>query len=112
MTITYALGPLISTPFIHAIYIVAAEEYREDITSDAGKLYKEAADKIKGFADPGVNRQGSILSGMEKILDDMGSSAFNIMVQPSLTALSMISLIYSGWALRVMESLNRFVHTM
>lgn len=74
MTITYALGPLISTPLIHAIYIVAAEEYREDITSDAGKLYKEAADKIKGFADPGVNRQGSILSGMEKILDDMGSA--------------------------------------
>ena len=67
MLITYALETLSASEFIDEIQIVSAQEWRDAIISDAQK-HKIRADKLKGFSSPGANRQISILSGMQGIL--------------------------------------------
>ena len=67
MLITYALESLVKAEDIHSIVIVAHECWHDQILNDA-KFNKISVEKILGFAAPGVNRQSSILNGMEKIL--------------------------------------------
>lgn len=67
MIVTYALEPLLNSPLIDAVWIVAEHEWREVIVSDAGKLGLNTV-KIKGFAVPGVTRQVSIWNGLHNIL--------------------------------------------
>ena len=67
MLITYAIETLSASEFIDEIQIVSAQEWRDAIISDAQK-HKIRADKLKGFSNPGTNRQTSILSGMQGIL--------------------------------------------
>lgn len=57
--ISYCLETFERSPETDAIVVVASEEYRDLIRSLF--LQKE---KLVGFADPGVNRQLSILSGL------------------------------------------------
>lgn len=67
MLITYALAALAESPFIDKILIVSEQEWRESILSDAEKS-SVPLDKMMGFAMPGVNRQTSIINGMQEIL--------------------------------------------
>ncbi len=67
MMITCAIKPILSCEKIDSVYIVANDERRDLIMSDV----KEAGlnvSKIKGFANPGTNRQKSILNGILEIL--------------------------------------------
>lgn len=73
MLISYALEALAGSPFLDRILIVAEEDWREPILSDAAKA-GVPVDKIMGFALPGFNRQASIISGMREILRQMGES--------------------------------------
>ena len=57
--IAYCIDVLRSSPDIDRIVVVASPEYRDLIRS----LFSDG-DKLLGFADPGENRQLSILSGM------------------------------------------------
>ncbi len=67
MLITCALKPLLASPFIDDVWIVAGYEWREHIIADAKKAELDIG-KIRGFADPGLNRQSSILSGLRGIV--------------------------------------------
>ncbi len=67
MMVTYAIKPLILSDRIDEVYIVAENEWREQIVSDV-KAAGFDISKIKGFANPGTNRQTSILNGMQEIL--------------------------------------------
>jgi 2-C-methyl-D-erythritol 4-phosphate cytidylyltransferase len=60
--IAYCISALESSADIDRIVVVAAEEYRDLIRS----LFSDK-DKFFGFADPGDNRQLSILSGMNAL---------------------------------------------
>lgn len=67
MLITYALEPLLASPLVDEVQIVAWQQWHEAILKDlrgAGL----AADKIAGFSLPGANRQGSILNGIQNII--------------------------------------------
>ena len=66
MLITYALEPLLSSQYVDAVYIVAAHEWRMLILEDAERAGL-AISRIKGFAEPGRNRQYSILNGLRSI---------------------------------------------
>ena len=76
MVITYAIRPLLMSRHIDAIVVVADEKWRGEISKDL-----ESENASLHFADPGNNRQLSILSGMEKALKICGgeesSSAVN-----------------------------------
>ena len=67
MLITYSLETLIRSSRIDAIQIVAEPGWREHIIADAKKR-DLCTDKIMDFAMPGVNRQASILNGLESII--------------------------------------------
>lgn len=67
MLITYALEPLLVSPHIDAVKIVAEQRWRDAILRDA-RLAGLPIGKISGFAIPGANRQSSILNGLEDIL--------------------------------------------
>ena len=64
--ISYCLETFERSPETDAIVVVAAEEYRDLIRSLF--LKKE---KFAGFADPGENRQLSILSGLSRLRDTL-----------------------------------------
>ncbi len=66
MLITYALAALAESPFLDRILIVAEESWRENILCDAEK--SGYAGKIMGFAQPGSNRQASVINGLREIL--------------------------------------------
>lgn len=66
LLISYALAALAESPFIDRILIVAEEEWREAILSDAAAGGVPAG-RVMGFALPGVNRQGSVINGMQEI---------------------------------------------
>ncbi|MFV0518780.1 MAG: IspD/TarI family cytidylyltransferase [Lachnospirales bacterium] len=67
MIITYSIQVLVNNPLISQILIVAEEKWRNSILDDAIKNGIEV-DKIKGFAQPGFNRQASIISGMNELV--------------------------------------------
>ncbi len=66
MMLLYALEPFALSEYINNIIIVADESYHEKIESE---IYAEAAlsEKFLGFADPGENRQLSILNALTEI---------------------------------------------
>lgn len=75
MMISYSLFSLIRNPQIDGIYIVAHETWRDGIVQDIKNVIADSGKaentdwnhKIIGFADPGENRQCSILNAMEQI---------------------------------------------
>ncbi len=73
MVITYAIKPLLVSARIDAIVIVADEMWCEQISEEIDRLDpKHTAEWDKKqilFADPGENRQLSILSGMERAME-------------------------------------------
>ena len=92
MMITYALSALCSSNEIDEVIIVADESWRREIIDDINKVManKESGDdKIRGFAEPGATRQGSILNGMEAIgidtIDDADTVLIHDAARPNLT---------------------------
>lgn len=67
MLITYALEPLLDSPLIDAVEIVAERTWQEAILQDAGQAGLSVW-KVSGFATPGTNRQSSIINGLKDIL--------------------------------------------
>ena len=72
--ITYALHAFFCCEKTDQIYIVAEKPYRDEILEDA-LSYGMDTEKIKGFALPGENRQGSILNGMRAMIGDIAADA-------------------------------------
>ena len=70
MMITWVLMTMTASPCIDSIYIVAQEEWRGPILEDM-KESGSSVQKIRGFADPGKNRQLSIINGIEAAVSDM-----------------------------------------
>ena len=71
MVISYCLETLLRSEWIDFVVIVAEESWRERISEDIGAEQEEpgiyrAFGKMLCFADPGANRQLSILNGMER----------------------------------------------
>ena len=73
MMVTLSLAALLRSPHIDRVHIVADEAWREDISADA-EDEGLPMDKLGDFAEPGVNRQGSILNAMEVILKQGGEA--------------------------------------
>ncbi len=65
MMVTHALKSLLKSDHVDVIYIVAAEEWQQEIIRDAEDM-KYDTSKIRGFALPGENRQLSILNGLRE----------------------------------------------
>lgn len=70
LMITWAVETLLTSRHIDRIYIVADEERRDVILEDIGKAGL-SPQKIRGFAEPGDNRQLSIRNGLDRIISDM-----------------------------------------
>lgn len=69
MMVTHALRALLLTDRVDKVYIVCADEWRDDILNDV----KEAGlneGKIAGFAKPGDTRQLSIFNGLNFIIEE------------------------------------------
>lgn len=67
LLITYSLETLAISTDIDWIQIAAEESWRGSIIADA-REHNIPIEKIKGFTEPGHNRQASILNGMKDIL--------------------------------------------
>ena len=74
MMVTFALRTLLMCSRIDAVYVVAESKWRSLILADCNRS-GFSTDKIKGFADPGINRQASILNGMEEIINRVSGAA-------------------------------------
>ncbi len=77
MMVTHALHSLLCSDRIDRLYIVCADEWRDEITEDV----KEAglnAGKIAGYAKPGDTRQLSILNGLNYIIEENRSGNTDI----------------------------------
>lgn len=68
MLLTRAMEPLLASPLIHGVEIVAEEAWRGAILEDVRSAGLDAG-KITGFASPGANRQSSILNGLKNIIE-------------------------------------------
>lgn len=69
MIISYCLCTFMECDEIDAIWIVADKSWQEDISSEVDVLVKVNGyqSKLKGFSNPGDNRQLSILNGLRDI---------------------------------------------
>lgn len=67
MMITVALKVLLKSDHIDGICIVADDDWREEIKKDASSAGVDT-DRILSYANPGDNRQLSILNGMDEII--------------------------------------------
>lgn len=67
MMVTWALKALLECDAVDSVYIVAEHEWRELIEEDVDKAGLDTG-KIGGYAIPGINRQTSILNGMQEII--------------------------------------------
>ncbi len=65
--ITYALDVLMRHKDIDAVQIVAANEYREEISDQIDIYIPEFKDKFAGFSEPGETRQLSIVTALVDI---------------------------------------------
>ncbi len=74
MLVTYALEPLLTSPLIDRVAIVADQAWREAVLEDVRKAGM-GTEKITGFADPGRNRQGSILNGLQLIISQINKQS-------------------------------------
>lgn len=84
--ISYCMETLSGHSGIDAIQIVAEEEWQELISEGMKELAKT---KFKGFSKPGVNRQLSILNGLEDIRGYAGDSSYVLIhdaARPMLSA--------------------------
>lgn len=70
LMITWAIETLLVSQYIDRVYIIAEEEWHDLIMEDIKKAGMPAQ-KIKGFAKPGKNRQLSIRNGLALIVSDM-----------------------------------------
>lgn len=66
MLITYCLESLLAYPLIDAVQIVAEDEWKKEILSDA-EGEKLDIKRIRGFSIPGAERQSSIFHALEDI---------------------------------------------
>ncbi len=66
MMVTYALKPVLDSGHVDKVYVVCADEWREDMIRDVEAAGLDAK-KIAGFAQPGDTRQLSILNGLKLI---------------------------------------------
>ena len=67
MMVTLALKVLLECNAVDRVYIVAENEWRRPIEEDAVNAGLDTG-KFRTFADPGKNRQTSILNGLREIL--------------------------------------------
>lgn len=74
MMTSYALKPLLNSKHIDKVYTVADSVWLKEIISDAEKAGLDC-EKIAGTAEPGANRQMSILNGMKAILKDINDAS-------------------------------------
>ena len=65
MMVTYALETLLRSPRVDTVCVVADPSWRDEIRQDVDGLVD--AGKLRGFADPGENRQCSIWNALKKI---------------------------------------------
>ena len=63
--VSYAAEALLKSPHIDVLWIVAEDRWREAIRTDLGDMLH--AKKLKGFSDPGDNRQLSIYHAMSDL---------------------------------------------
>ena len=93
LIISYCMETLSGHNGIDAIQIVAEEEWQELISESVKKLAKAEESKIsgkfKGFSKPGVNRQLSILNGLEDIKDYASDSDYVLIHDAARPMLSM-----------------------
>lgn len=66
LLITYCLETLLAHPMIDAVQIVAEEEWRESILTDAQRHSLDTG-KICGFSAPGTERQFSVFNALKDI---------------------------------------------
>ena len=73
MMVTYALKPLLDSDHVDEIYVVCADEWRDEIEKDAEAEGIDVT-KIAGFVSPGDTRQLSILNGLKYIIEEAALS--------------------------------------
>lgn len=69
MIITYALISIMKSEFVDVVQIVADEHWHKEIVDDIKSMGLDDS-KVRGFTEPGENRQLSILNGMVSIIND------------------------------------------
>ena len=89
MMVTYALKPVLDSGHVDKVYVVCADEWREDMIRDVEAAGLDAK-KITGFAQPGDTRQLSILNGLKLIMEEIESKSDTVLIhdaaRPFLTA--------------------------
>lgn len=105
MIITYCVETLVKSSFVDGVCIVASPDWYSEIQEDISK-YGLVSEKLLGFAEPGENRQLSILSGLNKIKEnclqagdngDLHTVLIHDAARPLLTD-SLIERIYNGYS--------------
>ncbi|MGN1170684.1 MAG: IspD/TarI family cytidylyltransferase [Lachnospiraceae bacterium] len=66
MVISHCLAVFGMHPQIEAIQIVAHQEWHDEIS---GAMQKDVKLKFRGFSEPGLNRQLSIYSGLQDVME-------------------------------------------
>lgn len=81
MMITYAIAPLIQSGYVDGICIVLEQDMAEKVITDIADAGLDTR-KVKFFAEPGENRQFSIMNGMAAILrlKRVGSSGDTVLI--------------------------------
>lgn len=79
MMVTYALKPVLDSGHVDKVYVVCADEWREDMIRDVEAAGLDAK-KIAGFAQPGDTRQLSILNGLKLIMEEIASESDNVLI--------------------------------
>ena len=70
MMVTHSLRAILCSEFVDAVYVVADPLWRDEITADIEDAGLDSG-KIRGFSDPGENRQCSVFNGLQSILGDV-----------------------------------------
>ncbi len=94
MMVTLSLKALLDCDDIDLVFVVCDRSWRDTIEYDA-KAASLDIKRIEGFADPGMNRQGSILNGMKKIFDCCGdgTDADTVLVHDAARPFVSVSLL-------------------
>ena len=69
MMVTYALKSILDSDHVEKVYVVCADEWRDEIIKDVETAGLDVK-KITGFAYPGDTRQLSILNGLKFIMEE------------------------------------------
>ena len=70
MMVTYALKPILNSDHVDKVFVVCADEWRDDIIKDV-KAAGLNVKKIIGFAHPGDTRQLSLVNGLKLIMEEI-----------------------------------------